>query len=132
MIKSIIKRQFCCDKNKLWEIITNNSVYSWRSDLSKIDIVDQNHFIEYDKNNFSTYFTITKKKKLKEYKFDIENINLKGKWTGLFAEIDNGNIELTFIEEIEVNSFIMKLFAKLYLKKQQKRYMKDLESELNK
>lgn len=114
MIKSIIKRQFCCDKNKLWEIITNNSTYSWRSDLSKIVIVDQTHFIEYDKNNFPTYFTITKKEKLKEYKFDIENTNLKGNWTGLFTELDNGNIEMTFIEEIEVNNFIMKIFAKSY------------------
>lgn len=132
MIKSIIKRQFCCDKNKLWEIITNNSTYSWRSDLSKIVIVDQTHFIEYDKNNFPTYFTITKKEKLKEYKFDIENTNLKGKWTGLFTELDNGNIEMTFIEEIEVNNFIMKIFAKSYLKRQQKRYMSDLEIKLNK
>lgn len=61
MIKSIIKRKFCCDKNKLWEVITINSTYSWRGDLSRIDIIDQTHFIEYDKNNFPTYFTITKK-----------------------------------------------------------------------
>ena len=132
MIKSIIKRKFCCDKNKLWEVITNNSTYSWRGDLSKIDIIDQTHFIEYDKNNFPTYFTITKKEKLKEYKFDMENTNLKGKWTGHFEELDNGNIELIFIEEIEVNNFIMKLLAKFYLKSQQKKYMKDLEKELKK
>ncbi|MFR8104084.1 MAG: polyketide cyclase [Clostridia bacterium] len=131
MIKSIIKRQFNCDRNKLWEVITSNNNHSWRSDLSKIYIIDQKHFIEYDKNNFPTYFTITKKEKLKEYKFDLENTNLKGKWTGLFVELDNENIELTFIEEIEVNSFIMKIFAKSYLKRQQKRYMKDLEIELS-
>lgn len=131
MIKSIIKRQFNCDRNKLWEVITSNNNHSWRSDLSKIYIIDQKHFIEYDKNNFPTYFTITKREKLKEYKFDLENTNLKGKWTGLFVELDNENIELTFIEEIEVNSFIMKIFAKSYLKRQQKRYMKDLEIELS-
>ena len=132
MIKSIIKRQFCCDKNKMWDIITDNSNYKWRTDLLKIEIIDETYFIEYDKNNFPTYFTITKKEKLKEYKFNIENTNLKGNWTGLFKELDNGNIELTFIEEIEVNNFIMKLFAKSYLKRQQKRYMKDLETKLNK
>ena len=38
---------------------------------------------------------------------------------------------LDFTEEIEVNSLIMKLLAKLYLKSQQKRYMRDLENELN-
>ena len=132
MIKSNIKKQFSCDKNKLWDIITDNSNYKWRTDLSKIEIIDENHFIEYTKNNFPTYFTITAKEKLKEYKFDLENANLKGKWIGIFKELTNGNIELDFTEEIEVNSLIMKLLAKSYLKSQQKRYMKNLERELNK
>lgn len=132
MIILNIKKQFSCDKNKLWNIITDNSNYKWRTDLSKIEIIDETHFIEYAKNNFSTYFTITAKEKLKEYKFDLENDNLKGKWIGIFKELPNGNVELDFTEEIEVNSLIMKLLAKPYLKSQQKRYMRDLEKELNK
>ena len=132
MIKSNIKKQFSCDKNKLWNIITDNSNYKQRTDLSKIEIIDETHFVEYTINNFSTYFTITAKEKLKEYKFDLENANLKGKWIGIFKELTNGNIELDFTEEIEVNSLIMKLLAKSYLKSQQKRYMKNLERELNK
>lgn len=132
MVKSIIKKQFHCDKDKLWDVITDNYNYSWRSDLSKIDIIDEKHFIEYGKNNFPTYFTITAKEKLKEYKFNLENANLKGKWIGIFKELQNGNIELDFTEEIEVKNFIMKLLAKFYLKSQQKKYMKDLEKELNK
>ena len=131
MIQSNIKKQFSCDRNKLWDIITDNSNYVWRSDLSKIEIIDDTHFVEYTKNNFPTYFTITSKEKLKEYKFDLENTNLKGKWIGIFKELPNGNIELDFTEEIEVNNFIMKIFAKSYLKSQQKRYMKDLERALN-
>ena len=132
MIKSNIKKEFDCDKNKLRDIITDNANFTWRSDLSKIVIVDEKHFIEYTKNNFPTYFTITSKIKLKEYKFDLENNNLKGKWIGIFKELPNGNIELDFTEEIEVNNLIMKLLAKPYLKSQQKRYMEDLEKELNK
>ena len=131
MIQSNIKQQFSCDRNKLWDIITDNSNYEWRSDLSKIEIIDDTHFVEYTKNNFPTYFTITSKEKLKEYKFDLENTNLKGKWIGIFKELPNGNIELDFTEEIEVNNFIMKIFAKSYLKSQQKRYMRDLERALN-
>lgn len=132
MIKSNIKKQFSCDKNKLWDIITDNSNYKWRTDLLKIEIKDETHFIEYTTNNFPTYFTITAKEKLKEYKFDLENTNLKGKWIGIFKELPNGNIELDFTEKIEVKNFIMKLLAKPYLKSQQKKYMKDLEKELNK
>ena len=131
MIRSNIKKQFSCDRNKLWDIITDNSNYVWRSDLSKIKIIDDTHFVEYTKNNFPTYFTILSKEKLKEYKFDLKNANLKGKWIGIFKELPNGNIELDFTEEIEVISFIMKLLAKSYLKSQQKRYMRDLERALN-
>lgn len=132
MIRSNIKKEFNCDKNKLWNIITDNANFTWRSDLSKIEIIDNTHFVEYTKNNFPTYFTIISKEKLKKYEFDLENNNLKGKWMGIFKKLPNGNIELDFTEEIEVNNFIMKIFAKSYLKSQQKRYMKDLEKELNK
>lgn len=132
MIISNMKKEFSCDKEKIWNIITDNTNYSWRSDLSKIEIVDDEHFIEYTKKNYKTYFTITSKKKLKEYKFDLENSNIKGRWIGLFKELPNGNILLDFAEEIETSNIIMKLFAKSYLKKEQKRYFKDLEKELNK
>ena len=131
MVKSNIKKEFNCDIERLWNIITDNTKYTWRSDLSKIEIIDDTHFIEYSKNNYPTYFTITSKVNLKEYTFDIENTNIKGKWIGIFKKIDNDNVLLDFTEEIETNNFIMKLLAKSYLKSQQKRYMNDLEKELN-
>lgn len=130
MIKSNMKKEFTCDKEKLWNIITDNNDYSWRSDLSKIEIVDDTHFIEYAKNGYPTYFTITSKRKLEEYRFDMKNSNIEGHWIGLFKELPNGNIELDFTEEIETSNFIMKLLAKFYLKSQQKRYFKDLERRI--
>jgi len=132
MIKSNIKKEFNCDIVKLWNIITDNTNYTWRSDLSKIEIIDDKHFIEYAKNNYPTYFTIISKEKLKEYKFDIENTKINGKWIGIFKKLDNGNVLLDFTEEIETTNFVMKVLAKPYLKSQQKRYMNDLEKELNK
>ena len=99
MIKSNIKKEFNCDIEKLWNIITDNTNYAWRSDLSKIEIIDDKHFVEYAKNNYPTYFVIITKEYLKEYKFDIENTNIKGKWIGLFKKLDNGNVELDFTEK---------------------------------
>lgn len=130
MVKSNIKKEFNCNIEKLWDIVTDNTNYSWRSDLSKIEIVDDNHFTEYAKNNFPTYFTIISKQKFKEYKFDIQNANMKGKWTGLFKELPDGNVELDFTKEVHTNKLIMKLLAKPYLKSMQKRYMRDLEKEI--
>ncbi len=132
MIKSNIKKEFNCSIEKLWGVITDNTKYDWRSDLKKIEIIDDKHFIEYAKNNYPTYFTITLKDNLKEYRFDIENTNIKGEWIGVFKRLDNGHVLLNFTEKIETNNPIMKLLAKPYLKSQQKRYMHDLEKELNK
>ena len=131
MVKSNIKKEFNCDIVKLWNIITDNTNYTWRSDLSKIEIIDDKNFIEYTKNNYPTYFKITSKVYLKEYRFDMENTNMKGKWIGIFKSLDNGNVLLDFTEEIETNNFIMKLLAKPYLKSQQKGYFKDLENRIN-
>jgi len=132
MVKSNIKKEFNCDIEKIWNIVTNNSNYFWRSDLSKIEITDDKHFIEYTKKNYPTYFTITLMEEFKEYRFDLENTNIKGKWIGIFRKLSNGNVELDFTEEIETNNIIMKMFAKPYLRSQQKRYFKDLEKEINK
>ena len=62
---------------------------------------------------------------------NIENTKINGKWIGIFKKLDNGNVLLDFTEKIETNNFVMKVLAKPYLKSQQKRYMKDLEKELN-
>ncbi len=131
MIKSNIKTVFDCDRDKLWDTITDNHNYAWRTDLSKIEIIDETHFVEYTSDNYPTSFTITKKEKLDIYEFEIKNTNLKGKWIGRFRELENGTIELDFTEQIETTNWIMKLLAKPYLKKMQKRYIKDLKKELN-
>lgn len=132
MVQSNIKKEFNYDIKKVWNIVTDNNNYSWRSDLSKIEIVNNQEFIEYDKNNFPTHFTITKKDYLKEYRFTIKNTNIEGTWIGIFKELPNNKVEIDFTEKIETHNLLMKLLAKPYLKSMQKRYIKDLEKELNK
>lgn len=132
MIKSNIKTTLNCPIEKAWNIITDNNNYSWRSDLSKIEVLDENTFIEYATNGFPTTFKITKKDYLKRYEFNIENQNLKGHWLGIFHLLENGMVEINFTEEIDVNNFLMKLLVKPYLKQQQNRYVNDLKKELMK
>lgn len=123
---------FNSSKEKIWQIITNNAEYAWRSDLSKIEMVDDVHFIEYAKNDFTTNFYITKKEPYTRYEFDMVNANLKGHWIGNIQEIEKGTIQVEFIEQIEVSNIIMKLLAKIYLKKQQSQYIEDLKKRLEK
>ncbi len=130
MKESTITATFKSDIKKVWEVVTNNNKYEWRSDLSKIDVsADGNSFTEYTKNNFSTKFNITLKKPYERYEFDMANKNMKGHWIGTFIPVNNGT-QIEFTEKVSVNNPIMNLFAGLYLKKQQSLYIADLKKEL--
>jgi hypothetical protein len=130
MKKSTITATFKADIKKVWEVVTNNNKYEWRSDLSKIDVsVDEKFFIEYTKNNFSTKFNITLKKPYERYEFDMTNKNMNGHWIGVFSPVNNGT-QIEFTEEVSVNNPIMKMFVGLYVKKQQSLYIADLKKEL--
>ena len=130
MKESTIATTFKSDIKKVWEVVTNNNKYEWRSDLSKIDVsADGNSFTEYTKNNFPTKFNITLKKPYERYEFDMTNKNMNGHWIGTFSPVNNG-MQIKFTEKVSVNNPIMNLFAGLYLKKQQSLYIADLKKEL--
>lgn len=130
MRKSTITATFKADIKKVWEVVTNNNKYEWRSDLSKIDVsADGNSFTEYTKDNFPTKFNITLKKPYERYEFDMTNKNMNGHWIGIFRTVNNGT-QIEFTEEVSVNNPIMNLFIGLYLKKQQSLYIADLKKEM--
>lgn len=74
MRTSTIIAIFSSDVQKVWNVVTDNKNYSWRSDLSKIEIVDDNNFIEYTKNGFQTLFTITVKQPYERYEIEKSSI----------------------------------------------------------
>lgn len=129
MAISNIKAVFQSDIQKVWEVVTSLKNYSWRSDLSKIEIINENQFIEYTKDGYPTTFTITKAEPYKRWEFDMENSNMKGHWIGVFTE-KGGNTEIDFTEEVTAKKVIVKPFVKSYLKKQQKLYISDLRKAL--
>lgn len=129
MAVSKIKANFQSDIQRVWEVVTSLKNYSWRSDLSKIEIINENQFREYTRNGYPTTFTITRTEPYKRWEFDMENSNMKGHWMGIFTEKDGGT-ELDFTEEVTVKKFLMKPFVKSYLKKQQELYVSDLRKAL--
>lgn len=129
MAISNVKAVFQSDIKKVWEVVTSLENYSWRSDLSRIEILEENQFVEYTKDGYPTTFTITRTEPYKRWEFDMENSNMKGHWTGIFTETGSGT-EIDFTEEVKAKKAIMKPFVKAYLKKQQERYISDLEKAL--
>lgn len=123
------KADFQSDIQRVWEVVTSLKNYSWRSDLSKIEIINENQFKEYTRNGYPTTFTITRTEPYKRWEFEMENSNMKGHWTGIFTEKDGGT-ELDFTEEVTAKKFLMKPFVKSYLEKQQELYVSDLRKAL--
>lgn len=130
MAISEIKAVFSASVQDVWDMVTSLENYQWRSDLGKIEKLNEKQFVEYTKDGFSTTFTITVSQPYKRWEFDIENSNMKGHWTGIFAEKD-GQAEIIFTEDVTAKKVIMKPFVKAFLKKQQTQYVSDLKKALN-
>lgn len=129
MAVSNIKEFFKSDIKKVWDTVTSLEKYQWRSDLSKIEVLNEKQFVEYTKDGFATTFTVTVSKPCLRWEFDMENSNIKGHWVGIFTEKDGGT-EIDFTEEVTAKKPIMKLFVKEFLQKQQKQYVSDLKKAL--
>lgn len=114
----------------VWKVVTSLDNYAWRSDLSKIEVVDSGkRFVEYTKDGYATTFTITSFKPMNRYEFDMNNENMHGHWVGLFSN-DNGQTRIDFTENVTPNNILLKPFVKNYLKKQQTAYIADLRKAL--
>ncbi len=129
MAISKIKVVFPANVKEVWDIVTSLENYQWRSDLSRIEVLNEKQFAEYTKEGFSTTFTITVSEPYKHWEFDMENSNMSGHWVGFFSEKD-GNTEIVFTENVTAKKLIMKPFVKSFLKKQQSQYIADLKKAL--
>lgn len=124
-----IKAVFQRDIKDVWDVVTSLENYKWRSDLSKIETINEKQFVEYTKDGYATTFTITYIEPFKRWEFDMENSNMKGHWIGVFSD-RNGQTEIEFTEDVTAKKLIMKPFLKLFLKRQQELYVSDLRNAL--
>ena len=128
--KSTIIANFSSPIETVWNIVTDNTAYAWRSNVVRIEVSDDgNSFTEFTNDGFETQFTVTMKKPYERYEFDMKNKNMNGHWIGLFSK-DGSGTKIEFTEEVEVANPIMNLFVKSYLKKQQETYVIDLRKSL--
>lgn len=129
MAKANIKVTFLCPVEKVWNTITNLSQYKWRSDIEKIQVIDEETFIEVSKEGIKTKFTVVNKKEYELWEFTLDNKNIKGRWTGKFY-CHGEKTTLDFTEEVHAKKIFMAPFVGRYLRKQQRQYFVDLKREL--
>lgn len=129
MAVSKVSVLFQSDVQKVWDIMTSLENYSWRSDLSRIEVISENQFKEYTKDGYVTDFTVTVLETCKRWEFDMENDNMTGHWAGIFTSQEEGT-QLELTEEAAAKKFFMKPLLKPYLKKQQELYISNLRKAL--
>ncbi len=127
MAVSTIKVTLNCNVERIWDIVTSLTDYSWRSDLERIEIIDDKRFIEYSKDGFATTFTVTAKEQYRRWEFDLDNKNIFGHWVGLFTSNGGGQTTIEFTEDVTAKKFFMKPLLKAFLKKRQAQYAEDLK-----
>ncbi len=130
MAESTITAALHCDVETVWKTVLDVENYAeWRSDLSGTETVSEKQFIEYTKDGYPTTFTVTAEEPLRRWEFDMENSNMKGRWVGVFTS-KGEETEVSFTEYVTAKKRFMKSFVKAYLKKQQARFIADLEKAL--
>lgn len=116
---------------QVWQTVTDLTHTAWRSDLARVEILDENRFIEHSKSGYATFFTVTACEPLCLWAFVMENENMSGSWEGIFEEVE-GSTRLVCTETVVAKRWWMRPFVSGYLKRQQKCYLDDLRRELGK
>lgn len=130
MATSKIRATIQSDIHKVWEVVTAVADDTWRSDLSKTEILNEKQFVEYTKEGYATTFTITVSEPYKRWEFDMENSRMKGHWTGVFTQ-KGEETEIEFTEDVIAKKILMRPFVKSYLKRQQAQFVADLKKALS-
>lgn len=129
MATSKVTVPFPCPVEQVWQVVTDLSHTTWRSDLVRVEVLDAAHFVEHTKSGYATNFTVTACEPLRYWAFTMENDNMSGSWEGIFEAVEDGT-QLICTETVNAKRWWMRPFVPGYLKRQQKLYLDDLREEL--
>jgi len=135
MTTSNIKAIIQCDIHKVWETVSAVERYhTWRSDVSKTEVIDEKQFIEYTKNGYPTTFTVTVAEPHRRWELDMENSHIKGHCTGVFVS-KGSETEIDFTacataKKLSTRPIGKSVFEKVYLKKELEQFVIDLKNSL--
>ena len=130
MIVSTIQVLLPWKIRQVWDAVTAVDQYPlWRSGLERVEVLSKAQFVEYTGSGFPTLFTTTVWGPCIRWEFDLDNSSMGGHWSGIFTE-RGAETAVTFTEQVAVKKFYLRPIVKSYLRRQQKRFVSDLESFL--
>lgn len=118
---------FKSDVEKVFSTVSNIGDCSWRSDLSRVEKITDDKYVECNRKNRLTKIKITNSRKSSQFEFDVQNEKYFGHWCGQFAPLKDGGCRMYIIYDFEPVSIFGKL---VNLEKFVERYIEDLKKEL--
>lgn len=117
---------------EIWDVITDNEDFEWRTDLKEVKKLTETEFIEITHDGYETHFEIIEKKMPTEYRFKITGTIFVGAWSGILEELAPDKTKIIFKEEIEFKNSFFKLMSYFFLNlnKIQETYFNDLKRKL--
>ena len=88
-VQSRIRYTVPADIQTVWRTVTSLTDYAWRSDVAKIERLDDTQFVERTQSGAATLFRVTQTQPPHLWAFDMENDNFSGHWTGRFTAVDD-------------------------------------------
>ena len=129
MAVSKVTVHFPCPVERVWQTVTNLTNTAWRSDLARVEVLDESHFVEHTKTGYATHFSVTACEPLRRWAFTMENGNMSGSWEGIFQATEGGT-RLHCTETVSAKRWWMRPFVPGHLNRQQRLYPDDLRKEL--
>lgn len=121
--------QIPCPVERVWQTVTDLAHTDWRSDLARVEVLDEIHFTEHTKSGYATNFTVTACEPFRLWSFAMDSGNISGSWEGVFQAAEGGT-RLHCTETVAAKRWWMRPFVPGYLKRQQRRYLSDLRRKL--
>ena len=90
----------------MWRTVTSLTDYAWRSDLAKIERLDDTQFVEHTQSGAATLFRVTQTQPPHLWAFDMENDYFSGHWTGRFTALGDNCTELDFAKDITLKKWL--------------------------
>jgi hypothetical protein len=121
---------------KVYEIVTNNNDWQYRSDLNDLKIIETSDrsevWEETDKKGNIIRFKTKEKVPYSFYSFEMENNLFSGYWTGTFEETKTGSTLFTATEHVSMKNPFMKTLSYLFfdIGKFMETYQLDLKNKI--
>lgn len=115
----------------VWNGITNFQDYSWRSDLSDVE-VGENFYVELHNSGNRTTYTVSEVREGEYYQLTIEHEQFTGTRSYTFSALSEAETEVRIVDRIELKDTITELFSflSMNLKMGQKLFIRDLNRKL--